>query len=126
MYIYLPILGVALIVCPKSHVPIHAYFISLLLQNESIIFPPMTGGAEKMCAEMGLPFLGKLPLDPRIGQYLLVTRKKNSDSIFFYLQVSNIPSVTFMSESVSSIEDILCQILYTENSPKHVKQFKKI
>jgi nitrogenase subunit NifH len=42
-------------VCPKC-------------KTESQIFPPSTGGAEKMAAELSLSFLGKLPLDPRIGQ----------------------------------------------------------
>ncbi|XP_013387008.1 cytosolic Fe-S cluster assembly factor nubp1-A [Lingula anatina] len=35
---------------------------------ESQIFPPTTGGAVKMCQDMQVPFLGKLPLDPRIGK----------------------------------------------------------
>ncbi len=55
----LPILGVVEnmsgFVCPKC-------------TNESQIFPATTGGAAKMCQELGLSFLGKLPLDPRIGQ----------------------------------------------------------
>eukprot|EP00286_Rhodomonas_abbreviata_P023054 CAMPEP_0181295440 /NCGR_PEP_ID=MMETSP1101-20121128/4153_1 /TAXON_ID=46948 /ORGANISM="Rhodomonas abbreviata, Strain Caron Lab Isolate" /LENGTH=326 /DNA_ID=CAMNT_0023400201 /DNA_START=60 /DNA_END=1040 /DNA_ORIENTATION=+ len=37
-------------VCPKC-------------STETPIFPPTTGGAEKMCSEMGVKFLGKLPLD---------------------------------------------------------------
>lgn len=36
--------------------------------KESEIFPETTGGGEGMCAKFGLNFLGKLPLDPRIGQ----------------------------------------------------------
>lgn len=32
------------------------------------IFFPSSGGAEKMCAEMGVPYLGKIPLDPRISK----------------------------------------------------------
>lgn len=36
-------------------------------QTESKIFPPTTGGAEKMASDYKIPFLGKLPLDPRIG-----------------------------------------------------------
>lgn len=55
----LPIIGVVEnmsgFVCPKC-------------TKESVIFPPTTGGAEKMCKDMGIPFLGKLPLDPRIGK----------------------------------------------------------
>jgi Mrp family chromosome partitioning ATPase len=31
------------------------------------IFSPSSGGAEKMASEMGARFLGKIPLDPRLG-----------------------------------------------------------
>mmetsp|Transcript_10913 Transcript_10913/g.33461 ORF Transcript_10913/g.33461 Transcript_10913/m.33461 type:complete len:328 (+) Transcript_10913:69-1052(+) len=31
------------------------------------IFPASTGGAEQMCVEMNVPFLGKVPLDPRLS-----------------------------------------------------------
>ncbi|XP_029433237.1 cytosolic Fe-S cluster assembly factor NUBP1 isoform X2 [Rhinatrema bivittatum] len=37
-------------------------------KNESQIFPPTTGGAEKMCQDLNLTLLGKVPLDPRIGK----------------------------------------------------------
>ncbi|XP_041086012.1 cytosolic Fe-S cluster assembly factor nubp1-like [Polyodon spathula] len=42
-------------VCPKCKI-------------NSQIFPPTTGGAEKMCRELNIPLLGKVPLDPRIGK----------------------------------------------------------
>lgn len=42
-------------VCPKCH-------------NQTDIFAATTGGAETMASEMAVPFLGRLPLDPRIGQ----------------------------------------------------------
>jgi len=42
-------------VCPKCH-------------TETKIFFPTTGGASKMCDEMGLKFLGGIPLDPRIAR----------------------------------------------------------
>ncbi len=55
----LPVLGVVEnmsgFVCPKC-------------KNETEIFPATTGGAEQMCKEIGVSFLGKIPLDPRIGQ----------------------------------------------------------
>ncbi|XP_070579642.1 cytosolic Fe-S cluster assembly factor nubp1-A-like [Ptychodera flava] len=55
----LPVIGVVEnmsgFVCPKC-------------KTESQIFPPTTGGAEKMAKDMEIPFLGKLPLDPRIGK----------------------------------------------------------
>nr|KAG5709486.1 hypothetical protein BaRGS_023168 [Batillaria attramentaria] len=49
-------------------------------QKDSVIFPPTTGGGEKMAADCSVPFLGKLPLDPRIGSLrkpLRVTSKYN-------------------------------------------------
>ena len=41
-------------VCPKC-------------RHESQIFKPTTGGGERVCEDMGIPFLGSVPLDPRIG-----------------------------------------------------------
>ncbi|KAM4632055.1 cytosolic Fe-S cluster assembly factor NUBP1 [Discoglossus pictus] len=55
----LPIIGVVEnmsgFICPKC-------------KNESQIFPPTTGGAEKMCSDLNIPLLGKVPLDPNIGK----------------------------------------------------------
>lgn len=39
----------------------------VFMQNTSQIFPATTGGAEQLSRDMKIPFLGKLPLDPRIG-----------------------------------------------------------
>jgi hypothetical protein len=38
------------------------------LQTETAIFPANTGGASKMAMELGVPFLGSLPLDPRLAR----------------------------------------------------------
>ncbi|XP_025422071.1 cytosolic Fe-S cluster assembly factor NUBP1 homolog [Sipha flava] len=55
----LPVLGVvenmASFVCPKCKVT-------------SEIFPKNTGGAAQMALEMGVPFLGSVPLDPSLGR----------------------------------------------------------
>uniref|UniRef100_A0A8B9FV80 NUBP iron-sulfur cluster assembly factor 1, cytosolic n=1 Tax=Amazona collaria TaxID=241587 RepID=A0A8B9FV80_9PSIT len=55
----LPIIGVVEnmsgFICPKC-------------KKESQIFPPTTGGAEKMCQNLNVSLLGKVPLDPRIGE----------------------------------------------------------
>ncbi|XP_073398942.1 cytosolic Fe-S cluster assembly factor NUBP1 isoform X3 [Dendrobates tinctorius] len=55
----LPIIGVVEnmsgFICPKC-------------KNESQIFPPTTGGAEKMCSDLHIPLLGRVPLDPNIGK----------------------------------------------------------
>ncbi len=34
--------------------------------KESEIFPPVTGGAEKMCADFQIPLLSKIPLEPQL------------------------------------------------------------
>ena len=33
---------------------------------QSDIFPPVTGGATKMCQDMGVPLLGQIPLEPQL------------------------------------------------------------
>ncbi len=38
------------------------------LQTETQIFAPTTGGAEKMAADFGVPFLGRIPLDPQLAR----------------------------------------------------------
>jgi MinD superfamily P-loop ATPase len=38
------------------------------LQNETKIFFPTTGGAEKMAEEMNIPFLGRVPIDPQLAR----------------------------------------------------------
>lgn len=52
-----PVVGVienmAMFVCPKC-------------TTQSEIFPARTGGARAMCEEMQVPFLGSLPIDPRL------------------------------------------------------------
>ena len=42
-------------VCPACH-------------GESDIFIPSTGGADRLAKQFGIPLLGKVPLDPRIGK----------------------------------------------------------
>ena len=54
-----PIIGVVEnmsgFVCPKC-------------TTKSMIFAPSSGGAEKMAGEMNVPFLGAVPIDPRIAK----------------------------------------------------------
>jgi Mrp family chromosome partitioning ATPase len=33
---------------------------------QSQIFPPVTGGAEKMCQDMNVELLGRVPLEPKL------------------------------------------------------------
>ncbi|KAG8180193.1 hypothetical protein JTE90_017707 [Oedothorax gibbosus] len=55
----LPVIGVVenmnVFVCPKCKV-------------STEIFPPTTGGGQRMSEEMNVPFLGKIPLNSQIGQ----------------------------------------------------------
>ncbi|KFM76747.1 Cytosolic Fe-S cluster assembly factor nubp1, partial [Stegodyphus mimosarum] len=56
----LRVLGVvenmSVFVCPKCKV-------------STEIFPPTTGGAQRMAEEMNVPFLGKIPLNSQIGKF---------------------------------------------------------
>lgn len=60
--------------CKKTNVPIvgvienMATFVCPKCTTASVIFPALTGGAAKMCEDMDVPFLGSLPLDPRIAR----------------------------------------------------------
>ncbi|XP_059622319.1 cytosolic Fe-S cluster assembly factor NUBP1 homolog [Phlebotomus argentipes] len=60
--------------CRKLKIPIAgvvenmAGFICPSCTKQSIIFPPTSGGAEKMAQDMGIPFLGRIPLDPTLAK----------------------------------------------------------
>lgn len=60
--------------CRKVNVPIlgvvenMAGFVCPACHGRSDIFYPSTGGAKALCEELGLRFLGSVPLDPRIGR----------------------------------------------------------
>lgn len=60
--------------CKKTSVPIvgvienMSSFVCPKCATNSVIFPALTGGAVKMCEDMNVPFLGSLPLDPRIAK----------------------------------------------------------
>ena len=43
-------------------------FVCPSCRKPSTIFPRTTGGAEKMCEDLGERFIGSLPLDPRIAR----------------------------------------------------------
>ncbi|CAG0903555.1 unnamed protein product [Cyprideis torosa] len=45
-----------------------AEFVCPKCSKSSVIFPPTSGGVREMCAQMNVPFLGTIPLDPRIGK----------------------------------------------------------
>lgn len=60
--------------CRKSGTPVLGVvenmsgFVCPNCSNCTQVFFPSSGGAEKMCKEMGVPFLGKIPLDPAISK----------------------------------------------------------
>uniref|UniRef100_A0A671PPY1 Cytosolic Fe-S cluster assembly factor nubp1 n=1 Tax=Sinocyclocheilus anshuiensis TaxID=1608454 RepID=A0A671PPY1_9TELE len=60
--------------CKKVKIPVIGVienmsgFVCPKCKNTSQIFPPTTGGAQRMCEELNLPLLGRVPLDPRIGR----------------------------------------------------------
>uniref|UniRef100_A0A3Q3B4M0 NUBP iron-sulfur cluster assembly factor 1, cytosolic n=1 Tax=Kryptolebias marmoratus TaxID=37003 RepID=A0A3Q3B4M0_KRYMA len=85
----LPIIGVVEnmsgFVCPKC-------------KNTSQIFPPTSGGAEKMCADLGLPLLGRVPLDPRIA-------RSCDEGRSFLCEVPDSPAAKAYQTIVQSIQD---------------------
>ena len=58
--------------CKKTHIPIlgvvenMAGYVCPCCDHVSDIFPALTGGAERMCEEMGVRFIGRIPLDPEV------------------------------------------------------------
>lgn len=97
----LPIIGVVEnmsgFICPKC-------------KNESQIFPPTTGGAEKMCQDLKVPLLGKVPLDPRIG-------KSCDNGTSFLSEVPVSPSTTAYRNIIQRIQEH-CDMLLPENHQK--------
>lgn len=95
----LPIIGVVEnmsgFVCPKC-------------KNTSQIFPPTSGGAEKMCADLNLPLLGKVPLDPRVAQSCDEGRS-------FLSEIPDSPAAHVFQRIVESIHDY-CSNRVTEQS----------
>jgi len=60
--------------CKKVHLPVIGVvenmsgFVCPKCKNTTQIFAPSSGGAEKMAKDMEVPFLGSIPLDPRIAR----------------------------------------------------------
>lgn len=60
--------------CKKAGIPVlgvvenMAGFVCPACTHESQIFAPTTGGGKALAEEFGVPFLGSIPLDPRIGK----------------------------------------------------------
>ena len=59
--------------CRKTNIPILGVienmrgFICPCCKTESAIFAASTGGAQKLCLDLGLDLIGSVPLDPTIN-----------------------------------------------------------
>ena len=73
--------------------------------HESIIWPALTGGAEKLASELKIDLLGKIPLDPMIGKACdegtnpfvdeADDTLKKSDSIAVYTKIADMIKLKF-------------------------------
>ncbi|MCJ8739684.1 hypothetical protein PDJAM_G00050020 [Pangasius djambal] len=97
----LPIIGVVEnmsgFVCPKC-------------KNTSQIFPPTTGGARRMCEELSLPLLGRVPLDPRIG-------RSCDEGKSFLNEVPDSPAAAVYRAIVQSIKDYCASGFSSDGNP---------
>ena len=71
-------------------------------KGESFIFAPTTGGGEALAKDCNIPFLGKVPLDPRIGQSC-----DNGEN--FLIAHPDSPASTAILEIIDRIRDIIEQ-----------------
>lgn len=74
-------------VCPGCH-------------NESKIFRATTGGGKSLCKELNIPFLGSVPLDPRIG-------KACDNGISFVDEYPDSPATDAILDIVEQLRDTL-------------------
>ncbi|KAI5964982.1 NBP35 [Candida margitis] len=72
-------------VCPNCH-------------GKSQIFKATTGGGEKLCQELGINFLGSVPLDPRIG-------KACDEGVSFFDLYPDSPASTAILDVVDALRD---------------------
>ncbi|XP_050391430.1 cytosolic Fe-S cluster assembly factor nubp1-B [Patella vulgata] len=90
--------------CRKVNLPIIGVvenmsgFVCPHCTKESVIFPPTTGGGEKMAADANITFLGKLPLDPRIG-------KCCDEGKSFFDEVKDSPATQAFKDIIEKIKD---------------------
>lgn len=90
--------------CKKTNLPVIGLvenmsgFVCPKCKNESQIFPPTTGGGEKLSEESNIPLLGKLPLDPRIG-------KCCDEGKSYLTEVPDSPATKAFIEIIDKIKD---------------------
>ncbi|KAF9973886.1 cytosolic Fe-S cluster assembly factor nbp35 [Actinomortierella ambigua] len=94
--------------CRKVKIPIlgvvenMAGFVCPSCKGESVIFPPTTGGAKKMCEDTNTRFLGSIPLDPRIA-------KSCDQGLPFMDEYPDSPATKAYQEIIAKIHDLLPQ-----------------
>ncbi|XP_033999618.1 cytosolic Fe-S cluster assembly factor nubp1 [Trematomus bernacchii] len=99
--------------CQKVKLPIIGVvenmsgFVCPSCKNTSQIFPPTSGGAEKMCLDLDLPLLGKVPLDPRIA-------RSCDEGKSFLNEIPDSPAAKVYLNIVQSIKDY-CSNRVTED-----------
>lgn len=100
----LPVLGVvenmSAFVCPKCKVT-------------SEIFPKNTGGAAQMAHEMGIPFLGSVPLDPSLGRCCdeginFVQKHAGSPTVKAVINIVESKLITFITFNVKLLINKIC------------------
>ena len=89
----IPVLGVienmSHFTCPKCH-------------KDSMIFKAETGGADKLCKDLELSMLGKIPLDPRIGMCC-------DNGLDFLEEFPDSPAAKVYQQIVSELQSVLNQ-----------------
>jgi len=94
--------------CRKVNLPVIGVvenmgdFVCPNCNKASTIFPPTSGGASAMAKQQGVPFLGTLPLDPRIARSC--DEGKN-----FIEELEGSPAVVAFKDIVDKIEDFCVQ-----------------
>lgn len=71
---------------------------------QSEIFPPITGGAAKMCTDMHVPLLGRVPLEPKLllsceaGQCFIAAHPDTQTAKSFTEIVTQVKKITAKKE----------------------------
>lgn len=88
--------------CRKLNIPIvgvienMAGFVCPSCTKESVIFPTKSGGAEQMALEMGVSFLGRMPLDPSIAK----STDRGQDLIADFADSPSVKSIQKIGEKI--------------------------
>jgi len=90
--------------CKKTNIPIvgiienMSVFVCCNCQHSSELFPKTSGGGEALAKEYNIPFLGRLPMDPKLT--------KDCDEGNNFIQVNpDSPTTKFMLSLVSTLKD---------------------